>query len=217
MREKSFSIVNFCQNLVGCRRRKGKTKRYDEFTAKTIMERILRRKSFSGGKLCADKRRLSKSSPNLSSQVNGNLTLKPTISIKRDNSDYLHRDHNSFCRKEKLFNFSVLESDRKFPNDQQWNQQNPTTNSHHKKHTSFKHKNKNLVPNLTSQNKLFISKNFKSCPNINQYCIQSLEKLDSLENLMIDNIDDFTTNLFLDDFVIDESNIDLVSIKLDFL
>ena len=56
-----------------------------------------------------------------------------------------------------------------------------------------------------------------SCPNINQYFIRAKEKIDSLENLdMIDNIDDFTTNLFLDDVIIDESNIDLVSIKLDF-
>ena len=41
--------------------------------------------------------------------------------------------------------------------------------------------------------------------------------MDSLEDLdMIDNIDDFTTNLFLDDVIIEESNIDLVSIKLDY-
>ena len=56
-----------------------------------------------------------------------------------------------------------------------------------------------------------------SCPNINQYFILPREKMDSLEDLdMIDNIDDFTTNLFLDDVIIDESNIDLVSIKLDY-
>ena len=56
-----------------------------------------------------------------------------------------------------------------------------------------------------------------SCPIINQYFILPREKMDSLEDLdMIDNIDDFTTNLFLDDVIIEESNIDLVSIKLDY-
>ena len=132
MKEKSFSIVNFCQNLVGCRRRKSNTKKYEELSAKNIIERILRRKSFPNGKLCEDKRRLSKSSPNLCAQVNGNLTLKPTISIKRENTNNdLHRDHrvqNSFYREEKCFDFSVLQDlDRKLLKEQNWNQHKFTT------------------------------------------------------------------------------------------
>ena len=216
MKEKSFSIVNFCQNLVGCSRRKSNTKRYEELSAKNILERILRRKSFPHGKLCEDKRSLSKSSPNLCAQVNGNLTLKPTISIKRENDlQWKLGTRKTLYREEKRNNFSVLEDNRKFLKEQKWNQQN-STHAYNKRSPSFKLDNH---PNfeLSSEYNLYNSKNFMSCPNINQYFIRAKEKIDSLENLdMIDNIDDFTTNLFLDDVIIDESNIDLVSIKLDF-
>ena len=216
MKEKSFSIVNFCQNLVGCSRRKSNTKRYEELSAKNILERILRRKSFPHGKLCEDKRSLSKSSPNLCAQVNGNLTLKPTISIKRENDlQWKLGTRKTLYREKKRNNFSVLEDNRKFLKEQKWNQQNSTP-AYNKRNPSFKLDNH---PNfeLSSKYNLYNSKNFMSCPNINQYFIRAKEKIDSLENLdMIDNIDDFTTNLFLDDVIIDESNIDLVSIKLDF-
>ena len=217
MKEKSFSIVNFCQNLVGCSRRKSNTKRYEELSAKNIIERILRRKSFPHGKLCEDKRSLSKSSPNLCAQVNGNLTLKPTISIKRENDlQWKLGTKKSLYREEKWYNFSVLEDNRKFLKEHKWNQQDSTTTAYNKRNQSLKYNN-NTNLGLTSQNSLYNSKNFMSCPNINQYFIRAKEKIDSLENLdMIDNIDDFTTNLFLDDIIIDESNIDLVSIKLDF-
>ena len=216
MKEKSFSIVNFCQNLVGCTRRKSNTKRYEELSAKNIIERIWRRKSFPHGKLCEDKRSLSKSSPNLCAQVNGNLTLKPTISIKRENDlQWKLGKQKSLYREDNWHNFSVFEDNRKFLKEQKWNQQNSST-AYNKRNPSFKHNN-STKPELTSQNNLYNSKSFMSCPNINQYFIRAKEKIDSLENLdMIDNIDDFTTNLFLDDVIIDESNIDLVSIKLDF-
>ena len=217
MKEKTFSIVNFCQNLVGCKRRKSNTKRYEELSPKNIIERILRRKSFPDGKLCEDKRRLSKSSPNLCAQVNGNLTLKPTISIKRENTNNdLHLGvQNSFYGEEKYFNFSVSQNlDRKLLKEQNWNQHKST--KHNKRHPSFKH-NYSTNLGIKSENKLFKSKTFMSCPNINQYFIPPREKMDSLEDFdMIDNIDDFTTNLFLDDVIINESNIDLVSIKLEY-
>ena len=218
MKEKTFSIVNFCQNLVGCKRRKSNTKRYEELSAKSIIERILRRKPFPHGKLCEDKRRLSKSSPNLCAQVNGNLTLKPTISIKRENTNNdLHLGvQNSLNREENCLNFSVLHQnlERKLLKEQNWNQHKST--EYNKRHPSFKHNyNTNLA--IKSENKLFKSKTFMSCPNINQYFIPPREKMDSLEDFnIIDNIDDFTTNLFLDDVIVDESNIDLVSIKLEY-
>ena len=221
MKEKSFSIVNFCQNLVGCRRRKSNTKKYEELSAKNIIERILRRKSFPNGKLCEDKRRLSKSSPNLCAQVNGNLTLKPTISIKRENTNndpyWEPTVQNAFYREEKCSNFSVLKDlDRNILKEQNWYQHKSTTTKHNKRHPSFKH-NYSTNLEIKSENKLFKSKTFMSCPNINQYFILPKEKMDSLEDMdMIDNIDDFTTNLFLDDVIIEESNIDLVSIKLDY-
>ncbi len=147
--------------------------------------------------------------------------MKPTISIKRENTNNdLHRDHrvqNSFYREEKCFDFSVLQDlDRKLLKEQNWNQHKFTTTEHNKRNPSFKH-NYSTNLGIKSENKLFKSKTFMSCPNINQYFILPKEKMDSLENLdMIDNIDDFTTNLFLDDVIIDESNIDLVSIKLDY-
>ena len=220
MKEKSFSIVNFCQNLVGCRRKKSNTKIYDgELSAKNIVERILRRKTFPNRKLCEDNRSLSKSSPNLCAQVNGNFTLKPTISIKRENSDDFYRKlgvNKFFYREENFLNFSVFEEDRKFSKVQNWSQQKST--AYNKGHQSFKeNNNKNLVKNFTSENKLINSKSFKSCPNINRYFSLPREKMDSMENLdMIDNIDDFTTNLFLDDVIVDECNFDLVSIKFDY-
>ena len=142
MKEKTFSIVNFCQNLVGCKRRRSNTKRYEELSPKNIIQRILRGKSFPDGKLCEDKRRLSKSSPNLCAQVNGNLTLKPTISIKRENTNNdLHPNHgvqNLFYREEKCFNFSVLQDlNRKLLKEQNWNQHKST--EYNKRHPSFKH------------------------------------------------------------------------------
>ena len=220
MKEKSFSIVNFCQNLVGCRRKKSNTKRYDgELSAKNIVERILRRKTFPNRKLCEDKRILSKSSPNLCAQVNGNFTLKPTISIKRENADDFYRKlgvQNSFYREDNFLNFSVFEDDRKFLKVHNWSQQKST--AYNIRHQSFKqNNNKNLVKNFTSENKLINSKSFMSCPNINQYFFHPRENMDILENLdVIDNIDDFTTNLFLDDVIVDECNFDLVSIKFDY-
>ena len=220
MKEKSFSIVNFCQNLVGCRRKKSNTKRYDgELTPKNIVERILRRKAFPNRQLCEDHRSLSKSSPNLCAQTNENFTMKPTISIKRENSDDFHRKlrvQNSLYREENFFNFSVFEDDRKFFKVHNWSQQKST--AYNKRLQSFKQNNKkNLVKNFTSENKLIKSKSFMSCPNINQYFFSPRENMDSMENLdMIDNIDDFTTNLFLDDVIVDECNLDLVSIKFDY-
>ena len=82
-----------------------------------------------------------------------------------------------------------------------------------RRNKSFHH-NENVCPRLS------VSNHNKSCPNINQVCSEDSNKnvgsLASNYNMKpsletIDNVDDFTTNLFLEN--LDESNFDLVSIN----
>ena len=215
-----FSIMDFCQNFIDCRRKRSRTKRFEELSVKNIIENCLRRNSFSNAKLCKDKKRLSKSSPNLCAQVNGNFTLKPTISIKRDYWDPGYRNElgfqNSLHQTEKLINLTISDDYRNILNKRETsNQQNFKTDSKIKRHRSLN--KRNLVKNFITQNRLFNSQNFTSCPDINHLVILPREKMDSCEQLdMIDNVDDFTTNLFLKD-ELDESQIDLVSINIDIL
>ena len=68
-------------------------------------------------------------------------------------------------------------------------------------------------PSINNQN------NFQSCPNLH-HLLDALERNQTRPNYFVgdhyvDNVDDFTTNLFIDDFLADDSNFDLVSINFD--
>ena len=77
---------------------------------------------------------------------------------------------------------------------------------------SFKKKNNSVSENFNSAN----MKSSNSCPNLNHITLG--DHLGGFENILfgeVDNIDDFTTNLFLEDVLSDENDLDLVSINFD--
>ena len=113
----------------------------------------------------------------------------------------------------------LKKSDRNILNKRDFHLQPPHRTGDNKtgvsrRNKSFHH-NENVCPR-----RLSVSNHNKSCPNINQVCSEDSNKnvgsLASNYNMkpsleMIDNVDDFTTNLFLEN--LDESNFDLVSIN----
>ena len=77
---------------------------------------------------------------------------------------------------------------------------------------SFKHNQKIFQQSLPYKSNSM----FTSCPNLDKMTRKEDQDLVSNEDsLKFDNVDEFTTNLFLSDLVVDESNFDLVSLNFD--
>ena len=199
-----FSIMDFCQSFILCSKRPQQVKRFEDLSAKTILEKIL--KSGSQKKSLEKSKKYSKSTPNLTSQVKGNSSLKPTISIRQcyninqqdfDKKNPQRLDYKSFSDNPKSKVFSATKNHKE--------------NLKNRRLKSFKNSS-----NFSSDKSSLQS--FKSCPNLHLTITLDQHKIfnkseKTLE--MFDTVDDFTTNLFLDENLIDESNFDLVSINFD--
>ena len=112
----------------------------------------------------------------------------------------------------------LKKSDRNILNKRDFHLQPPHRTGDNK--TGVSRRNKSFHHNENECPRLSVSNHNKSCPNINQVCSEDSNKnvgsLASNFNMkpsleIIDNVDDFTTNLFLEN--LDESNFDLVSIN----
>jgi len=215
MNEKYFSIIDFCQSFLSCRKRKTDNS-FEEITAKSILEQILRNRSRPTNLQTDTNIWLSASSPNLyaESQVKGNFSNKPTISIKTTSlqSEKLGREFST------RNNFKSLDLDyrntlNKKEKKQSFKKENKINiNSRHK---SFKN-NQKFFPESMSYKPSFTRQNFTSCPHINHLVRMEDERDDgNSDSSLYDNVDDFTTNLFIDISIPDESNYDLVSINFD--
>ena len=233
MNEKQFSIIGFCHNWLFSRRKTSAKKRrnFEEISAKKILEELIwRRNKPRREREYEELKDLSRSTPNLVyCQVAGNLTMKPTISIiKRKNAE------NPFQKSFGTFRPSnnrglvqtrsqshvkpVVSLDR----SQQLNYSNVyrklslKTSKTKTRQKSFK-QNITLISENLNSTKI---KNFNSCPNLNQISLEEHiehDKAKRFENVFyddIDNVDDFTTNLFLN-VIPDENDLDLISIHFD--
>merc|ERR1712227_659821 len=217
--QKYFSVINFCQTFFLCRRRQV-TKRFEELSAKAILEHILRKKSSFSEQNWSEKKRLSRSTPDIHAQINENFSFKPKISIKTTYSfNYAHNgnkvgqeDHNFHLSSED-YRYTLNTKERKLS----LKKENRTSSSGHNRHKSFKH-NRNMLKE-TSTSSINNLNNFQSCPNLH-HLLDALERNQTRPNYFVgdhfvDNVDDFTTNLFIDDFLEDDSKFDLVSINFD--
>jgi len=146
--------------------------------------------------------------------VKGNFSNKPTISIKTTSlqSEKLGREFST------RNNFKSLDLDyrntlNKKEKKQSFKKENKINiNSRHK---SFKN-NQKFFPESISYKPSFTRQNFTSCPHINHLVRMEDERDDgNSDSSLYDNVDDFTTNLFIDISIPDESNYDLVSINFD--
>ena len=232
MNEKQFSIIGFCHNWLFSRRKTSAKKRrnFEEISAKKILEELIWwRNKPRREREYEELKDLSRSTPNLVyCQVSGNLTMKPTISIKRKNAE------NPFQKSFGTFrpsNSCGLVQPRnnlghKLDLSLDTRQQQSYSNVYRKlslKTSKTKTRQKSFKQNITLISENLNStkiKNFNSCPNLNQISLE--EKLDHgrekiFENVFyddIDNVDDFTTNLFLN-VIPDENDLDLISIHFD--
>ena len=211
MNEKYFSIIDFCQSLLFCRKRKTDNS-FEEITAKSILEQILRKRSKPTNLQTDTNIWLSASSPNLyaESQVNGNFSNKPTISIKTTSlqSTKLEREfstRNNF----KSLNIDYRNTLNKKEKKHSFKKENKINiNSRHK---SFKYNQKFFQESLSYKPSCFTS-----CPHINHLVrLEDDQDSGNSDSSLYDNVDDFTTNLFIDISIPDENNYDLVSINFD--
>merc|ERR1712227_692402 len=216
--QKYFSVINFCQTFFLCRRRQV-TKRFEELSAKAILEHILKKKSSFTDHNWSEKRRLSRSTPDIHAQINENFSFKPKISIKSSHSfnnthswNYVEQDYPNFQSYSEDYRYTLNKKERKLSLKKE-----NRTNSGHNRHKSFKH-NRKMVKE-TSSSSISNQNNFQSCPNLH-HLLDALERNQTRPNYFVgdhfvDNVDDFTTNLFIDDFLEDDSKFDLVSINFD--
>ena len=228
MNEKQFSIIGFCHNLLFNRRKNSAKKRrnFEEISAKKILEELIwRRNKPRREREYEELKDLSRSTPNLVyCQVAGNLTMKPTISIKRKNAE--NPFQKSFGTFRPSNNRGLVQTRNDLGHKPDTTQQQNYSNVYRKlslktsktktRQKSFK-QNITLIPENLNSTKI---KNFTSCPNLSQISLEEhtghgREKI--FENVFyddIDNVDDFTTNLFLN-VIPDENDLDLISIHFD--
>ena len=230
MNEKQFSIIGFCHNWLFSRRKSSAKKRrnFEEISAKKILEELIwRRNKPRRGR--EEQRDLSRSTPNLVyCQVSGNLSMKPTISIKRKNAENpfqksfgTFRPSNNRGLVQTRCNLGhqpavSLDTSQRRNNSNVYRKLSLKTSKTKTRQKSFK-QNITLISENLNSTKI---KNFNSCPNLNQISLE--EKLEHgreeiFEKVFyddIDNVDDFTTNLFLN-VIPDENDLDLISIHFD--
>ena len=217
--QKYFSVINFCQTFFLCRRRQV-TKRFVELPAKAILEHILKKKSSFSEQNWSEKKRLSRSTPDIHAQINENFSFKPKISIKTNRSfnrtahewNYGH-EYPNFQTTSEDYRYTLNKKERKLS----LKKENKTHQERHSRNKSFKHNRK--IPRDNSSSSINNLSNFQSCPNLH-HLLDALERNQTRTNYFVgesyvDNGDDFTTNLFIDDFLTDESNFDLVSLHFD--
>ena len=203
MEGKYFSIIDFCQTAIFCKRKKSEQSLVEEHTAKSILEQILRQKYQEKKNFVPENTWLSTSSPNLYAEVNGNFSNKPTICIKTDK-------FSQVASKEIQFKSLTIDYKRTVKRKQSYKKENKININSRRK--SFKHDQKIFHESLPHKSNSL----FTSCPNLDK--ITRKEEKDLVPNedsLKFDNVDEFTTNLFLSDVVVDESNFDLVSLNFD--
>ena len=231
MNDKQFSIIGFCHNLFCKRKSSAKRKRnLEEISAKKILEELIWRSNKQRREREYEELKdFSRSTPNLVyCQVNGNFTMKPTISIKRKNAkhpkianvpseqsfsqDRYDKECVERSRERVVKTNSLVYQPKQYSNV--YRKLSLKTSKTKTRHKSFKQKNNLISENFNSTN----IKNFNSCPNLNQITHEEHYRDSGYENSLyhkVDNIDDFTTNLFLDDIIPDENDLDLVSINFD--
>ena len=232
MNEKQFSIIGFCHNWLFSRRKSSAKKRrnFEEISAKKILEELIWRRSKPRSEELRD---LSRSTPNLVyCQVTGNRTMKPKISIKRKNAEnpfqksfgtFRPSNNRGLVQTRSLVTSqkTVVSLDRTDTSQQQnysnvYRKLSLKTSKTKTRQKSFK-QNITLISENLNSTKI---KNFNSCPNLNQISLEETmehgrEK--TFEKVFyddIDNVDDFTTNLFLN-VIPDENDLDLISIHFD--
>ena len=228
MNEKQFSIIGFCHNWLFSRRKTSAKKRrnFEEISAKKILEELIWRRSKPRSEELRD---LSRSTPNLVyCQVTGNRTMKPKISIKRKNAE------NPFQKSFGTFRPSnnrglvqtrcdlghqpavSLDTSQRQNYSNVYRKLSLKTSNTKTRQKSFK-QNITLISENLNSTKI---KNFNSCPNLNQISLEEHiehDKAKRFENVFyddIDNVDDFTTNLFLN-VIPDENDLDLISLHFD--
>ena len=196
-----FSIMEFCQSFLLCSRRQ-QTKRFQDLSAKSILERILKAtQTKKKTVLQSSPEKFSLSTPNLTVLVKGNSSLKPTISIKQQtftmyqqsrlvSKETYEEDGNVSCENLKNENFVIKKDNGRLKT---------------RRLKSFK-----------SNPKFSFVQSFASCPNLHLINANNVDQQHSDKSLeLFDTVDDFTTNLFLTETIIDEHNFDLVSISFD--
>ena len=230
MNEKQFSIIGFCHNWLFSRRKNSAKKRrsFEEISAKKILEELIWRRNKPRSER-EELKDLSRSTPNLVyCQVSGNLTMKPTISIKRKNAENPFQKTFGTFRPSNNRGLVQTRCDlgHKPAVSLDTNQRQNYSNVYRKlslKTSNTKTRQKSFKQNITLISENLNStkiKNFNSCPNLNQISLEEQREQGSekrSENVFyddIDNVDDFTTNLFLN-VIPDENDFDLISIHFD--
>ena len=230
MNQRQFSIIGFCHDFF-CKRKASAKKKKDfrEVSAKKILEELIGKRNKQREREDEGVKDFSLSTPNLVyCQVNGNFTMKPTISIKRKNvrnpkvckmpperSISISQGMNDQVlprrNRERFRTASSLDYQPKYYTNV-YRKLSLKTSKTKSRQKSFKKKNNSVSENFNSAN----MKSSNSCPNLNHITLG--DHLGGFENILfgeVDNIDDFTTNLFLEDVLSDENDLDLVSINFD--
>ena len=158
---KYFSIIDFCQTVIFCKRKKSEQSLVEEHTAKSILEQILRQKYQEKKNFGPENTWLSTSSPNLYAEVNGNFSNKPTICIKSDKNSLNSDKFSQVCSKEIQFKSLTIDY-RQVKRKQSYKKENKININSRRK--SFKHNQKIFQQSLPYKSNSM----FTSCPNLDK-------------------------------------------------